>query len=110
MEPITRPIDTSKAKTLELEKHDDEKMKLDKTGYFLIRIDKGTIELGFCGYDNVMRWKVSGDDPKDLIKTALKQEPVSDPYHAAYLGRELQKAKIALDLGKKYVQDEELTP
>lgn len=33
---------------------------------------------------------------------------VEDPSHAFYLGRELQKASLALKLGKKYTQEEEL--
>ncbi len=34
---------------------------------------------------------------------------VGDPPHAFYLGRELQKAAIALELGRDYVQDNPLT-
>lgn len=39
------------------------------------------------------------------LKDQLGHEPIS---HAFYLGRELYKAKIALMLGKKYIQEEEL--
>lgn len=38
----------------------------------------------------------------------FKQLAISDPAHAFYLGRELEKAGLALKLGKKYVQDSEL--
>jgi dihydropteroate synthase-like protein len=34
--------------------------------------------------------------------------PVKDAAHAFYLGRELQKAALAVKLGKKYVQEEDL--
>ncbi|MFN3475972.1 MAG: DUF6513 domain-containing protein [Candidatus Methylomirabilales bacterium] len=39
------------------------------------------------------------------LKDHLGHEPIG---HAFYLGRELQKAKIAFQLGKKYIQEEEL--
>jgi dihydropteroate synthase len=42
------------------------------------------------------------------IQTILDQLDVKDHSHAFYLGRELEKAGIARELGKKYVQEEEL--
>ncbi|MGI6406458.1 MAG: DUF6513 domain-containing protein [Syntrophaceticus sp.] len=41
-------------------------------------------------------------------ETLFKQIEISDSAHAFYLGRELEKAELALKLGKKYVQDSEL--
>jgi dihydropteroate synthase-like protein len=41
----------------------------------------------------------------DQIKGQLGHEPIG---HAFYLGRELMKAKLAMLLGKKYIQEEEL--
>lgn len=46
----------------------------------------------------------SGVDPYVLFR----ESGVVDPGHAFYLGRELMKAKTALVLGKRYVQDEAL--
>jgi dihydropteroate synthase len=34
---------------------------------------------------------------------------ITDPRHGFYLGRELQKAAIALSLGRNCVQDDELS-
>lgn len=42
----------------------------------------------------------------DRLTAHLGQEPIS---HAFYLGRELMKARLAMRLGKKYIQEEELT-
>jgi dihydropteroate synthase len=42
----------------------------------------------------------------DQLTTHLGPEPVG---HAFYLGRELMKARLAMQLGKKYIQEEELT-
>ncbi len=47
-------------------------------------------------------------DAESVSKTAIRMGLVSRLDHAAYLGRELQKAEIAARLGKSYVQDEEL--
>jgi len=41
----------------------------------------------------------------DRLKTRLGHEPIG---HAFYLGRELMKARLAMRLGKKYLQEDEL--
>ena len=84
---------------------------LDKAGYFLIRVDRenSTIEVGFCNERNKLVFKVVGKKPIDIyttILTKLKLEIRKD--HAAYLGRELQKAYISLREHIGYVQDDEL--
>jgi len=48
-----------------------------------------------------------GNSAEVLCKTLCSKEKIS-PEHAAYLGKELARAEIALKLGKNYVQDEEL--
>lgn len=47
---------------------------------------------------------ISGVD----IQNIFNQLQVQDPGHAFYLGKELMKARIALHLGKKYIQEGEL--
>jgi dihydropteroate synthase-like protein len=42
------------------------------------------------------------------IQTIFSRLNVEDAAHAFYLGRELQKALLAIKLGKKYVQEEDL--
>ncbi|MCJ7668833.1 MAG: DUF6513 domain-containing protein [Anaerolineae bacterium] len=42
------------------------------------------------------------------VEEIFPQLGVEEPSHAFYLGRELTKAALALRLGKKYIQDEEL--
>lgn len=51
---------------------------------------------------------VVGDDAKSISDTVVENKLISRLDHAAYLGRELKKAEIALKLGKNYVQDSEL--
>ena len=55
-----------------------------------------------CVFNN--RLFVSGTD----IQALFEQLGVEDPSHAFYLGRELTKARLALLLGKAYVQEQPL--
>ncbi len=83
---------------------------LDPVGYFLIRIlsDTKEIEVALCGEKNVIVKKVIGKTPLEIYQTCIKNNMLSRHDHAAYLGRELQKAFIALQHGLPYVQDDEL--
>lgn len=83
---------------------------LDPQGYFLIRIDKEKklIEIAHCGKRNTVEVIVRGKKPIEIYQTAIKQGLITRMDHAAYLGRELQKAYIALQLGLEYIQDDEL--
>lgn len=83
---------------------------LDDKGYFLIRIvpEKKIIEVGFCGKRNTIEVKVYGTKPIEIYQTIIREKIIDRPDHAAYLGRELQKAYIAIHLGLSYVQDDEL--
>jgi len=53
---------------------------------------------------------VWGENARDLVNTLVDMGLVGRLDHAAYLGRELQKAETALRLGRDYVQDEPLWP
>ena len=83
---------------------------MDPVGYFLIRILPQTkeIEIALCGEKNVIAKKVIGKMPLEIYQTCIKNKMLSRQDHAAYLGRELQKAFIALQRGLPYVQDDEL--
>jgi len=52
-------------------------------------------------YDEV----IEGGDAESIWKEIEKKGLVSDKNHAAYLGRELQKAESCLRSGKAYIQD-----
>jgi tetrahydromethanopterin S-methyltransferase subunit A len=91
--------------------YDDKKeFVLDSTGYFLIRIIPETkiIEVGFCQSGNVVEIIITGKNPTEIYQTILREKIIDRLDHAAYLGRELQKAATALELGIAYVQDSEL--
>ena len=82
---------------------------MDK-GYFLIRInkEKQVIELGFCKDDNVIDIVITGKIPQEIYYTAVEKGLLTRLEHAAYLGKELEKAYLALKHDLDYVQDEEL--
>lgn len=95
---------------IKAEYDDMKEFVLDKKGYFLIRIipEKKMIEVGFCGKRNTLEVKVYGTKPIEIYQTIIREKIIERPDHAAYLGRELQKAHTALQLGIAYVQDDEL--
>jgi len=94
--------------------NDDKDFKLDPEGYFLIRInpEKREIEVGFCKEPNKVAFKFKGKKPVAVYSTIVnyfeKEKIKLRKEHYAYLGRELQKAYIALEKDLDYVQDDEL--
>ena len=90
-------------------RYDDKEWTYDPKGYFLIRINKGLIEVGHCKQNNVILKKFTGKTAKELCQAILKENVVSRLDHAAYIGRETLKAETALKLGIEYVQDSDLT-
>ena len=93
--------------------YDDRKeFVIDDKGYFLIRLDRKNenIEVAFCKERNKIFLKVVGKKPIDIYQTILNKEELDiRKDHAAYLGRELQKAYTALKFNIDYVQDDDLT-
>ncbi len=82
----------------------------DPKGYFLIKVDKQRKEIlvGFCRNFNVIEIIISGKTPQEIYFTASERGLISRHDHAAYLGKELEKAYLALKFNLPYVQDEEL--
>ena len=85
---------------------------LDPKGFFVIEVDTKGIRSEY--YSNVYRNKriVSGRLEKVFIGTKAgalcdsiaQHVPSLRPEHYLYLGRELQKAQLAFEQKKKYVQ------
>ena len=51
---------------------------------------------------------IKGRTTRDVYQTIIRKCLISNYDHAAYLGKELEKAFIALKLDRSYVQDEDL--
>lgn len=78
--------------------------KPDPAGSFRIRISGDRI---------IARHKstaVAGKSAREILNTLIEMGLVTRLDHAGYLGRELEKAEIALELGRSYSQDEPLWP
>jgi dihydropteroate synthase-like protein len=81
-------------------------IKLDRSSYRIYILDGVIIVVEYLNARPVRKFK--GKTAEPLCKTILSRAGGISIQHAAYLGRELAKAEIALRLGKNYVQDEEL--
>jgi len=103
-------LDKLKFREIKAEYDDLKEFIMDEKGYFLIRTNSETkdIEVAFCPELNKITVKVTGKKPLEIYQSIIKENLLSRLDHAAYLGRELQKAYLALQQGLPYVQDDEL--
>lgn len=110
-EIVSDKVEENNIREVEAKYDDNKEFVLDPAGYFLIRINKGKklIEVGFCNERNKLVLKITGKKPIEIYQTIINKEniPIRKD-HCAYLGRELQKAYLALHKNLNYVQDEEL--
>mgnify|MGYP001391628770 CR=1 FL=1 len=97
-------------RSIKAEYDDLKEFVMDDKGYFLIRVNQESeeIEVAFCPELNKITVKITGKKPIEIYQTIIKEGLISRMDHAAYLGRELQKAFIALQKKIPYVQDDEL--
>ena len=82
-------------------------VKMDQAGYFVVvpLPDKGIINVEHYAYDNTHLRNIEGTNARAIYTTIIKEGWISELSHAAYLGKELAKAELALHNGFKYVQD-----
>ena len=92
-----------------IEAKENNKQILDE-GSFKIELDRKNKQIIAIYFDRRKTPKliIKGSSPKEIYETALEHNLVKKIDHSAYFGRELQKAEIALKIGKKYNQDFEL--
>jgi len=87
-----------------LEASYDHAWQEDPAGSFEILLDGEKILARGCGT------QVKGISARDILNTLIDMGMVTRLDHVGYLGQELEKAEIALALGRSYVQDEPLFP
>jgi tetrahydromethanopterin S-methyltransferase subunit A len=103
----------------EMEAKRDKAMKYDPAGFFVIYLDEERKEIVAEHYVNINRGKdkpvsgrlgqvITGTDAEAICHTIARLGIITRSEHSAYVGRELQKAEIALQEGLKYAQDEVL--
>ena len=102
--------DTSRMKTVRARYDSLKEWTYDSKGYLLIKVDykKKQILVGHCRRNNVIETCVSGKHPEEIYNTVVRLGLIGRQEHAAYLGMEVEKAYVALQLGIPYVQDSDL--
>ncbi|MCS7224193.1 MAG: DUF4346 domain-containing protein [Armatimonadetes bacterium] len=82
-------------------------LKLDKAGYFVIILqpEKRMIVVEHYDYRDRLQHIVEGEDARSLCATILELGLITQLDHAAYLGRELMRAEMALRHSLPFVQD-----
>ncbi len=94
-------------KVLQIEAKEPAKLVLDPSGFFIIYPKKEEIKIYLEHYknDGTLNQVIHGADPVLIASTAVEQGLVSRLDHAAYLGRELEKAHLSMCYGFPYTQD-----
>jgi dihydropteroate synthase-like protein len=109
---IEQPMEEVDANTISAYKASREpKYEPDSTGWFKVQInrDKKEIEALFHDdEDDRPKAIVTGCEAAEIYQTIIREKMIGKLDHAAYLGKELAKAEIALRLDRSYVQDEKL--
>ena len=82
-------------------------IKLDKAGYFVIIPSKKgkIITVEHYSYDNKLLRTIEGKNSRDVYFTIISNRWITDLSHAAYIGKELEKAELSIKKGFKFVQD-----
>ena len=82
--------------------------KQDNTSFLLIKINKEKKEIvvGICSYNHELLEEFRGTIAQQIYNYILNNTSyISRLDHAAYLGKELKKAEIALKENKEYLQE-----
>lgn len=83
--------------------------RLDASGFFTFHIDRNQSQIivrhYLLGSSDIPTIELRGTSAHHLIVAILKRELVSQLDHAAYVGRELAQAELALITGRPYIQE-----
>ena len=94
-----------------VEAEGDVRFSGDRAGWFMIEVDREgglMAAIHFPYRDKKPDIAVRGRCAREVYQTIIRMGLVSKLDHAAYLGKELEKAEMAIRLGRSYVQDEDL--
>lgn len=87
--------------------HGPERLALDPSGFFIIypKKEEHRIYLEHYKEDGTLNEIIYGETPALIASTVIERGLVSRLDHAAYLGRELERAYLAMIYGFSYIQD-----
>jgi tetrahydromethanopterin S-methyltransferase subunit A len=102
---VIKPVEISTADVIHAEAK--KKTELDKAGYFVILPLKheGHLNVEHYSNDNRLLRVIEGKDAVSIYRTIVENDWVTQLSHAAYLGNELERAELSLNLDFKYIQD-----
>lgn len=80
----------------------------DPRGFFKIFLDKSEIVAALYTGEGCPKIVIRGRTADGICHEIIERGLVSEIGHATYLGRELQKAEIALKTGRSYLQEKDL--
>ena len=83
------------------------RVDMDPAGYFVIipQPAKRVVMVEHYSYDNELLRTIEGSKAREICGTIIANKWVTQLSHAAYLGKELERAELSVKLGLKYVQD-----
>jgi len=84
---------------------DPQRIKLDKTGYFVINIVGDTLLVEHYSYQDILIRVIEGRDARSIYLTLIRNGWISKLDHAAYLGKELARAEWSIEHNLGFVQD-----
>jgi tetrahydromethanopterin S-methyltransferase subunit A len=87
-------------------RHTRYEARQDKVGDFKIRIEEQSIAVEHLNSKGLLLRTIEGKTARDICLALIRNGWVSKLDHAAYLGRELARAELAMRGGRPFVQDE----
>lgn len=105
----TSEIDMSKVKVYQ--GIGETEYRPDKTGWFKIQLDRPNdmiLAIFYPTGKNEPSIVVKGEDSRVIYQTIIREGLITKLDHAAYLGKELEKAFTALKSGRSYTQEDPL--
>lgn len=90
-----------------VEAREPARLILDTSGFFIIypKKEEGQIYLEHYMTDGTLNEIIYGSDPALIASTAVERGLITLLDHAAYLGKELEKAYLSMHYGFPYIQD-----
>ena len=82
----------------------------DPKGYFTIKpfLSQKKVFVRYYDSKNTLKYTFAGINTSQIIQSIIERKLISRLDHAAYLGKEIEKAIIALKNKLNYIQDREL--
>lgn len=88
-----------------MRRHDPQRIKLDKAGYFVINTEDRGLVVEHYSYKEELLRVIEGDSARDIYLTIIENGWVTKLDHAAYLGKELARAELSLQMEFDFTQD-----